>query len=488
MKTHLHFKLIATLITLSILGLLIFQGYWLSDVYHSQQESLQKELKEAMMMADYQELFDRIDSIKLKGNLYSEFNNSGKEAQSAMVVDSTNSQKPLGSLRVSIDSFDPEKETENSDSDMESQDLQSYLSAISNIENMLLFTLHSFVDTISPINIAKYDSLLHAEMDKRQIYSPYELSIDYIISNPDSLLTMTLQMSDDKGIYLDYPIGHPAGKIIHLHIEDPFKVVVRQMAGILASSVMLLLLILFAFVYLLKTILKQKTVEELKTDFTNNMTHELKTPISVSFAAVDAMLNFNDNVDDKQRRYLSIAKEQLIHLTGLVEQILSLAVENRSTFRLNIEDIDLKPLVDSIFQQYRLKAKRPIDLTMEISDGFTIKADRTHLYNMLSNLIDNAIKYSDKESCYITVKAESSIQELRLSVSDNGTGISETNQKHIFEKFFRVPNGSMHNVKGYGLGLYYVSDMMQKHHGWVDLTSRVGKGSTFTLHFKPYNN
>jgi len=114
----------------------------------------------------------------------------------------------------------------------------------------------------------------------------------------------------------------------------------------------------------------------------------------------------------------------------------------------------------------------------------TVTADRTHLYNMLSNLIGNAIKYSGEKACRITLKGTVSSKETTLSVTDEGIGISEANQKRVFDKFYRVPNGNLHDVKGFGLGLYYVSDMMSKHNGNVTVKSQPGKGSTFTLHFK----
>ena len=480
MKTRLHFKLMALLIGLSLAGLLFFQGYWLKGLYHTQQESLQKKLKEAMLMVDYQELFGRIDRIKMHKSLVNELKNNSSEMQNKIGIDSTHISKPLGSMSVTIDSFDPGKDTVENN-----QDLDSYLSAIHSLENMLLFTMHSFVDSIAPIDLACYDSLLQVELQNRHIYSTYRLSIDSIQSKADSLLTVTVQLSN-KGIKVNYPIGHPAGKILHLQLENPFQVVVRQMAGILSSSLLLLFLILFAFIFLIRTILKQKTVEELKTDFTNNMTHELKTPISVSYAAIDALLNFNHQIDDKQRKYLSIVKEQLIRLTGLVEQILSLAVENRATFRLHPEEIQLKGLVDSLFQQHRLKAKASTEFRQSIPEDLTLTADRTHIYNMLNNLIENALKYTDKEPGIITVDAKQFPHEIQLSVSDNGIGISEAHQKQIFDKFFRVPNGNLHNVKGYGLGLYYVKEMMQKHQGSVSLQSKPGKGSIFTLHFKRF--
>ena len=214
------------------------------------------------------------------------------------------------------------------------------------------------------------------------------------------------------------------------------------------------------------------------------MTHELKTPISVSYAAVDALLNFSDPVNEKQKKYLTIVKDQLIHLTGLVEQILTLAVENRSTFRLRPETISLNELVNSLIEQYKLKASKPVEFTCSIPEDIELVADRTHLYNMLSNLIDNAIKYADKEPCRIEATAWQDDHETTISITDNGPGISEANQRQIFDKFFRVPSGNIHNVKGYGLGLYYVKDMMGKHGGTARVESVPGKGSTFTLHFK----
>ncbi len=178
-------------------------------------------------------------------------------------------------------------------------------------------------------------------------------------------------------------------------------------------------------------------------------------------------------------------KDQLVHLTGLVEQILTLAVENRSTFRLRPETISLNGLSQSLIEQYKLKANKPIEFICSIPEDIELVADRTHLYNMLSNLIDNAIKYGDKEPCRINLVARQNRQEITISVTDNGPGISEANQRQIFDKFFRVPSGNIHNVKGYGLGLYYVKDMMSKHGGTASVESSIGKGATFTLHFKP---
>ena len=260
--------------------------------------------------------------------------------------------------------------------------------------------------------------------------------------------------------------------------------VFKQISGILISSLLLVILILIAFIYLIHTILRQKTVEELKTDFTNNMTHELKTPISVAYAANDVLLNYDNNANEKQKKYLGIIREQLTQLSGLVEQILTLSVENRNTFRLKQESIPITDIIPPLIEQHKLKAGKPVNFTINIPDNIAVFADRTHFYNMLGNLIDNAVKYSGDKPCDISIQAETQTNGIRISVTDNGIGISEASLPHIFDKFYRVPSGNLHNVKGFGLGLYYVKDMMAKHGGSVSVKSQPGKGTTFTLHFK----
>lgn len=225
------------------------------------------------------------------------------------------------------------------------------------------------------------------------------------------------------------------------------------MSGILISSFLLVVLILIAFVYLIYTILRQKTVEELKTDFTNNMTHELKTPISVAYAANDVFLNYDTHVSEKQKKYLSIVREQLTQLTGLVEQFLTLSVENRNTFRLKQESILISDLIAPLIEQHKLKAGKPVNITTNIPEAIAVFADRTHFYNILGNLIDNAVKYSGDNPAEIFISAETQSNEIRVSVTDNGVGISEVNQQQIFDKFYRVPSGNLHSVKRVWAGI-----------------------------------
>lgn len=488
MNTRLRFKIIAVLISLSLLGLLASQGYWLMGLYNSTWQKTDESIRDAMRIADYKELFIRINNIEKNSKAQDRAFSAQFSADIATSSDddSTTIDSPDNNNDLSGDltaSADTTKEKENP-----FESMQDYFKIIEELEGYVQSMMHQKIDSITPINYAAYDSLLSLELEERGIFIPHKLEIievnqeiPHIIESFNTHLKTGLWKNASQ---YTYPIITSQNQYYQLSISSPQQIVFRQMAGILISSSLLVLITLIAFVYLIHTILRQKTVEELKTDFTNNMTHELKTPISVAFAANDVLLNYSEIVSDKQQKYLHIVREQLMRLSGLVEQILTLSVENRSTFRLKPEPIQITELLIPLIEQQKLKATRPLSITTDISPGITLTADRTHLYNMMGNLVENAIKYSGEKPCHIFIKAEQLTGEICLSVTDKGIGISDINQKRIFDKFFRVPNGNLHNVKGYGLGLYYVKDMMTKHGGTIHVKSQPGKGSTFTLHFK----
>lgn len=507
MNTQLRFKLIALLISLSLVGLISFQGYWLYGLYRTLYIQMEGNIHEAMKLADYKELFIRILEIKQKKkdsehgvhSLYVNSDSVARYTQTANPYEATPDSVSQAADRFALDISYDEKDISEAGTD---STLSSYLNAMGKIESMVQSGLHTFADSLIPIRFETYDSLLTAELKARQIDTRYRLylvcetknsSTAYIKPKhkhpqPDSLFAPT---DWPKSVYFGYTVqtlkaDPELTTPLHyrLYLQNPAAIVLRQMLGILLSSFLLLILIVIAFIYLLRTILRQKTVEEMKTDFTNNMTHELKTPISVCYAATDVLLDYNDAVSEKQRKYLNIVKEQLAHLAGLVEQILTLAVENRSTFRLHPEPIRADKLLHSLIEQYKLKAPPDTVFATHIPEGLTLTADRTHLYNMLSNLIDNALKYSGQTPCRISISATQSKTETNLTIADNGPGIGEAYRQHIFDRFYRIPSGNLHDTKGFGLGLYYVKEMMQKHHGDITLSSHPGEGATFTLHFK----
>ena len=232
-----------------------------------------------------------------------------------------------------------------------------------------------------------------------------------------------------------------------------------------------------------KDIEEKIRIDEARKEFIANVSHELKTPIAVAYAANDALLNFNLAEDKQQRdKYLGICQEQLQRLSGLVEQILSMSMERRKTFRLHPETLSLHDLFPALIEQHKLKAGKPVEINLDIApEDLTIIADRTHFSNILSNLIDNAIKYSPDKADIMICCRKKETEQVEISVTDHGIGIPTDKQPHIFDKFYRVPTGNIHNTKGYGLGLFYVKTMVEKHGGIVTVRSEAGKGSTFTI-------
>jgi signal transduction histidine kinase len=180
--------------------------------------------------------------------------------------------------------------------------------------------------------------------------------------------------------------------------------------------------------------------------------------------------------------------EQLQRLSGLVEQILSMSMEHRKTFRLNMETISVKELADNLIEQHKIKADKPVNFTLSVEpENLSVKTDRVHTYNILSNLLDNAVKYSpEKADIYIHIQNEGN--ELSVKVTDKGIGIAPEKQAHIFDKFYRVPTGNLHDVKGFGLGLFYVRTLTDKMGGSIEVKSALGKGSTFIFKLPQHDN
>ena len=237
------------------------------------------------------------------------------------------------------------------------------------------------------------------------------------------------------------------------------------------------------FIYAMFVILRQKQLSELQRDFINNMTHEFKTPISTINISTDVFLqNEKIKTDDRLNRYSGIIKEQIMRLNTQVEKVLQLAKIERDKIELNFEELDLAELLTSISPSMELNIKeRKGNLVLDIGASHTlIHADRLHLTNILHNLVDNGVKYS-KAAPEINISLYNEDNNLVLRVKDNGIGIAKEHQKHVFNKFYRVPTGNVHNVKGFGLGLFYVKTICKEHKWKLLLHSELHKGTTVEI-------
>lgn len=273
--------------------------------------------------------------------------------------------------------------------------------------------------------------------------------------------------------------------VTDLHVraafEPPTSYVLRRMGGLLLGSVLLLALTTACFLLMLSTILKQKKLSDVKNDFINNMTHELKTPLATVSAAVEALQNFGAlNDPAKTQTYLNISRTELQRLSDLVEKVLNIAVEEREQLELRPEAVQPAELVADIVARHQLQATKPVAFDVQVDPDDVVPFDRLHMGNVINNLIDNAIKYS-REAVIITIRARREPTGWHLSVADNGPGIEPGYQEAIFDRFFRVPTGNLHNVKGFGLGLYYVRQVVERHGGGIAVRSGLGKGSRFEV-------
>lgn len=248
-------------------------------------------------------------------------------------------------------------------------------------------------------------------------------------------------------------------------------------------SIFLLALTVTAFVFLYRNLKAQHRLTDIKNDFISNITHELKTPIATVSVAVEAIKNFDVlKQPEKTKEYLGIAGNELNRLSLLVDKVLKLSMFEKEQIKLQYEQFDLKQLVQEILASMSLqfeKAQATVNFSFS-GDNFIISADHLHLTSVLYNLLDNALKYSKKKPV-IDITVQSNEKECILSVKDDGVGVPVEYKNKIFEKFFRVPAGDKHNVKGYGLGLSYVAHIIQQHKGNICVESQPDKGSEFIV-------
>lgn len=234
--------------------------------------------------------------------------------------------------------------------------------------------------------------------------------------------------------------------------------------------------------YSLYVILKQKRLTDLQKDFINNMTHEFKTPLS-SIKIAAGYLHSQDNLthNDRFRKYTEIILAQTDHLNSQVENVLHLARSEKNSFQPNKTNVNLAELVEKIVAGSRVNLNNKGQIHFINQAGNTIvEMDELHVTNIITSLIDNSVKYCDKNPC-IEVYLLREKKYINLSVHDNGIGIAHENFNHVFEQFYRVPTGNIHNVKGFGLGLYYVKKVC-KSHGWkIKLSSVISKGTQITI-------
>ena len=334
-------------------------------------------------------------------------------------------------------------------------------------------------------------SLIEASLEKHGIKNDFHYSITdenglLFLSNFENIDNSILERSTSYSVeFLNDDLFNEK-KVFTLYILKLRWSIAKSFTPVLILSMLLILIILGTFIYSIRVIQNQKKNTRIKTDFINNMTHELKTPIATIGLACEALTDKNIKLDKpSQNRFLTTIKSENVRLGKLVENVLESSVSVKASPELKLEVFNIEEVIKKAIKSIQLSynTRNGKIKTDFLAQNKIIEADKLHITNVIHNLLDNSLKYSSK-SPLVTISTRDVIGGLIIRIKDNGIGIAKDNHKRIFEKLFRVPTGDLHNVKGFGLGLSYVKSIIDLHKGKIMVESKLGNGSTFTINLK----
>ncbi len=368
---------------------------------------------------------------------------------------------------------------------------------LENVLNELQISLDSNKSIRQPISPGSHKlfyiidtSLLDKLLIKHSEYLNLPNSFEYALINSESLAilyaTAGYEFSQEKEAYKVCLTSLCKNKNVHLSVFYPEKrkMLVSRLIGWVILSFIFSVSALGTFVFIVLKYNKQKKIDVIKNDFVNNMTHELKTPLATISVAAEVLQQTGSQTDNKYlKKYSGIILDENRRMRKVVEKVLDIATMETGQLILNKEEIDIHSIICKTANNFYIESfPKNGDLFFDLNaKNSIIKGDALHIRNIISNLIDNAIKYSE-DNLRLKISSLNIDNFLKLSVSDNGKGISKQAIDKVFEKFYRVPSGNLHNVKGFGLGLYYVKTMTEAHNGYVEITSQPEKGTNISLY------
>lgn len=334
------------------------------------------------------------------------------------------------------------------------------------------------------------DTLIRKELLSRNINLPYSFWLTPSKNQDKIIYRNVINKNDEllpKNTYQkvvfgnDIAIADPG--MLYLSFPSKNSLILSNMFVTLASSAGLLLILIFIFTYTIMSIVRQKKLSEMKNDFINNMTHEFKTPVATIMIASEALKD-PDIIGDKNRvnRLANVIYDENVRLGNHIEQVLNAARADKKEIKFDVKPVKINELIAAVVDSMSLQLqKRNTHLTLYLDAiADELDGDELHLSNVIYNLIDNAIKYSVNEP-KITIETASSFSHISIKITDEGIGMTREQTKRIFDQFYRVPTGNLHNVKGFGLGLNYVQDIITQMHGKIKVNSEKDKGTTFEI-------
>lgn len=532
-------KTLFILITISLLGIVGLQVYWTINAYHVNKTRFDTDIDVAMQKAMDDCKKDYFDSIrvvlikrlsdtgtKIKVDTIHEADTvhvilniriSTKYASQQQPFNITTPQLAYYSRKINHKATLPEILTETSfyvpklmqylqfilglsDISAHGKELMAYLKAHSNVpsdsllahNNVTPYGIYELPKKFREADSIKLNRYFNVELQKANIRANYKFYFSdkhTAPQKPNMHYSETAECSYEYHGFIFLGISPRGAQFFARAVfRNSQYAVLKSMLIPLCLAVLLILFTMYCFNYIVRLVIHQKKLAELKDDFINNMTHELKTPIATITVAIEALQRFNAlNDAEKTQRYLQTSRAELSKLNNLVTKVLNIAAFENKNVELIIEKISVDEMINEIISSEKAKTTKDLNFSYINKDHIQwIYADRLHFGNVLNNIVDNAVKYSN-EPISIVVTCFKDGDNVVFSVKDNGIGIPPAHINQVFDKFHRVPTGNIHNVKGTGLGLSYVKYIVNAHGGDIFVKSEINAGSEFIVSI-PLNN
>ena len=510
------YKLIFALLSISLLAILLIQGLWIRNFYAQKADEFNKAIYQTLAEISVK-LNERENIQYLKKTILpkqqSKVIKSGNSVK--VIVSSTSSNNIPADVdiihQLKLDTIFEKKNHQIvvSDSLVQINNGQRMVivnkSSTSTPEmpdknelNKLLDKMISEIkiiddSSIEDINEDSLRVLISRKLENKGFFTPFEFCLKKETKHTEDILAKSKGFNLEGKVYkadLSNDKIFSNHNYLYLQFPEENSFVFSGIKNMLLLSIIFSLIMIIVFYVTLKTILKQKKLGEIKNDFINNMTHELKTPIATISLAIDAINNPQiKHNEEKFNQYTSILKEENQKLNNHVERVLQIALLDKSELQLHKSTCNLIELINSSINNHQLqiKSKQAQVVFNHPQTNVFFNGDEFHLLNVFNNLLDNALKYSS-DKCSINISIAVKSQFIEIVFKDNGIGIDSHLHQKVFDKFFRVQGGNLHDVKGFGLGLSYVKSIVESHRGTIELQSQKNKGSEFIIKLPLHEN
>jgi len=467
--------------TIAVVGLIAIQVYWISNVFTLREQEFSEHVNSALksICAELENMESNVDPTASSISL-------SAPTRESLVINygggdvSVVPQSTFGGDSVSIDPL--------SAAGVKDAKILSQSGILDDIMGGLL-ELDIYTSVIDRIDTLILDTLIRKSFQVQGVKAEYDYGVFNKLQQPE-IISLDSRPNADQihregyriQLFPNDPIADPNYLCVWFPRERQY--VLSTMGTMLTTSAILMLLIMLLFSFSINTIYRQKKLSEIKNDFINNMTHELKTPIATISLACEALSDPDMRTGEKAiTNYVGMIRDENKRLGVLVENVLRTSIFEQGQMKLKVLQFDIHQVVLQVISniEIQVKARNGQIVTRFYAKNSVVKGDQLHITNVVYNLIDNAMKYSEG-SPMVEIETRDEAGAIAISFKDHGIGISKENQRKIFDKLYRVPTGNIHNVKGFGLGLSYVKGVLEKHGGTVDVESEIKKGSTFTIH------